>query len=230
MPRSSRIIAPNYPHHVVQRGNNKQLIFYNDKDRCQYLTLLKKYSNECDCAIHAYCLMSNHVHMLIVPKYETSLSKTMQKISLVFTQYLNRVYKRTGRLWECRFYSSIIDNNDYLFTACRYIERNPVRANIVKSPLAYKWSSAKVNVLDDRDDIITPAFHDYDKKIYADYLSNDENKDETELIRRCTLSGKPMGSSNFIKDISIKTGISIGNLSLKPEGRPCKNRDTSRFS
>jgi putative transposase len=229
MPRCARIIAVDYPHHVIQRGNNKQPVFYTNNDRYLYLTLLKKYNDECQCKIHAYCLMINHVHMLIVPQHEHSLSKLMQKISLVFTQHINRAQKRTGRLWECRFYSSIVDTDKYLLSVCRYIERNPIRANIVKTPLEYKWSSAKANTLGYNDNIVTPVSKINNQNIYSDFINAQENDSETELIRKCTLSGKPIGDNEFLEDISEKTGLSMQKLHIRANGRP-KNRDTSLFS
>ena len=114
MPRTARIVGVGYPHHIIQRGNNKQAIFFNDKDRKIYLYLLEKYSNECGCDIFAYCLMDNHVHLLAVPDTELALAKAMQKISLTYTQFINRKYNRTGRLWECRYYSSLVDEDAYL--------------------------------------------------------------------------------------------------------------------
>ncbi|GAI54022.1 unnamed protein product, partial [marine sediment metagenome] len=131
MPRIARIVGIGYPHHIIQRGNNRQNIFFDQEDRLLYLKWLEKYSLECGCTIHAYCLMINHVHLLVVPQYNYSLAKTIQKLSLTFTQHINKKYKRTGRLWECRFYSALVDKEPYLWSVGRYIERNPVRAKIV---------------------------------------------------------------------------------------------------
>src|SRR3989338_5728109 len=142
MPRSSRIVGPGLPHHIVKRGNNRQAVFFADNDRSLYLDLLEKHSGECACKINAYCLMPNHVHMVLIPKYADSLAKTMQKISMRYAQYINRKYHRTGRLWECRYYSSIVQKDVYLWAVCRYVERNPVRARMINLPDEFTWSSA----------------------------------------------------------------------------------------
>jgi len=114
MPRVARIVSVGYPHHIIQRGNNREIVFFDNEDRCFYLELLKKHSPECGCKIHAYCLMSNHVHMLLVPLYSHSLAKALQKLSLRYTQHINKKYRRTGRLRECRFHSAIVDKDAYL--------------------------------------------------------------------------------------------------------------------
>ena len=112
MPRIARIVASGYPHHIIQRGNNRGRVFFDEKDRQLYLKLLKKYTDESGCIVNAYCLMDNHIHLLLVPLHDDSLSKTMQKLGLRYTQYVNSKYKRTGRLWECRFHSCVVDKND----------------------------------------------------------------------------------------------------------------------
>ncbi len=111
MPRIARITELNYPHHIVQRGNNKEIVFRDDQDRGFYLKLVRRYTAECGCKTNAYCLMNNHIHMVLVPLCDDAISRTMQKLSLRYTQYANRKYERTGRLWECRFYSSLIERD-----------------------------------------------------------------------------------------------------------------------
>jgi len=218
MPRIARIVGAGYPHHVTQRGNNRQDIFWDDEDRFFYLKLLKKYSLECHCIIHAFCLMLNHVHLLIVPKKENSLGKMMQKVSLVYTQYINKKYTRTGRLWECRFYSSLIDREFYLLAACSYIEMNPVRAKLVKKPQQYKWSSVKVNInLEKTFDFIEPIWQNYiDQKEYVNFLTKRDEGIENK-IRNSTFSGKPIGDENFLEIVSKKFGRDV---TQKKMGRP----------
>lgn len=222
MPRIARIVYAGYPHHIVQRGNNKQRIFLENQDREVYLDLLKKFSIECGCKIHAYCLMANHVHILSVPQEEFSLAKTMQKISLTFTQYVNRKYKRTGRLWECRFHSSVIDKDAYLMSVCRYIERNPVRAKIVKTPVEYKWSSARVNTLNEESSLVEPIWKSYiNRESYCKFLNETEREDEVELVRKSTFNGKPLGTKEFLNKIEASLNIS---LKTKLRGRPKKTK------
>src|SRR3989338_7276542 len=124
--------------------------------------------------------MDNHVHILLTPQRDNSLAKTMQKLSLRFTQHINKKHERTGRLWECRFHSSLIDKENYLWSVCRYIERNPVRAKIVMKPSEYEWSSANItngsNIIED---ILDPA----QKKEYIDYLNKIEDQEQIHKIR-----------------------------------------------
>ena len=220
MPRIARIIGTEHPHHIVQRGNNRQAIFFDDPDRERYLSLLIKYAKECLCKISSYCLMENHTHLLLNPEKMESLAKMMQKLSLTFTQYINKKYNRTGRLWECRFYSSIIDKESYLLSVCRYIERNPVRAKLVKSPLKYKWSSAKYILSEDSVEWLDPAWADYyTRDEYIKFLNQQEDKEDVEKIRRSVFKGMPLGTAKFIKEISEKSGIL---LDPRPRGRPPK--------
>lgn len=221
MPRIARIVVAGHPYHVVQRGNNRQPVFFDDRDRLLYIALLKKYSLECSCKVHAYCIMNNHIHILFIPQFENSLAKAMQKLSLSFTQYINRKYRRTGRLWECRFHSTLVDKEAYLWSVCRYIERNPVRAKLVDKPDQYKWSSAKID--DSEKDIFVKAFwqNPKERKEYLDFLNQPDNKSEIEKIRKSTFSGKPIGTEKFIDHITKTTGIIINT---KKRGRPARGK------
>ena len=223
MPRIARIVGIGYPHHIIQRGNNRQNIFFDQEDKRLYLGWLKKYSLECSCTIHAYCLMNNHVHLLVVPQYNYSLAKTMQKLSLTFTQYINKKYKRTGRLWECRFYSALVDKELYLWSVGRYIERNPVRAKIVSKPDEYRWSSAKANIIDKEMDFIKPIWQDdTEREEYNTFLNNPDKEEDIELIKKSTISGKPIGTKEFLNQIIETLGITINT---RAKGRPRKRKN-----
>jgi putative transposase len=146
----------------------------------------------------------------------------MQKLSLTFTQYSNKKYKRTGRLWECRFYSSIIDKESYLLSVCRYIEKNPVRAKVIENPLRYKWSSAKYILSGDGAEWLEPAWADCcTKDEYIKFLNQQEDAGEVEKIRRSVFKGMPLGPAKFIKKLSEESGIL---LTARPRGRPRKNK------
>ena len=147
MPRIARLCTEGYPHHITQRGNNKDTVFFNDEDRRFYLEVLHRYKNKYGMNILAYCLMGNHVHVLAVPEMQTSLARSMGGTNLLYTQYINRKYKRSGRLWQNRFFSTIVDEESYLWAVARYIEQNPVRAKLVKKAEDYPWSSARAHVL-----------------------------------------------------------------------------------
>ncbi|HTZ19207.1 MAG TPA: transposase, partial [Dissulfurispiraceae bacterium] len=146
MPRIARAVAMGYPHHIIQRGNNRELVFYDEEDKKEYLLLLAKYTEKWSCVVMAYCLMSNHVHLLVKPSMKESLYKMMQGITLCYSQYANRKYGRSGRLWESRYHSCIVDREKYLWAIARYIEQNPVRAGMVKKAEEYAYSSARAHV------------------------------------------------------------------------------------
>jgi len=134
MPRIAGVCAAGYPHHITQRGNNKEKVFFDDEDRRLYLDILQRYKNKYGIKILAYCLMGNHVHLLVVPGQERALARAMGGTNLVYTQYVNRKYNRSGRLWQSRFFSSVVEEEPYLWAVMRYMEQNPVRAKLVKLP------------------------------------------------------------------------------------------------
>lgn len=145
MPRIARIVAVGLPHHITQRGNYRQNVFLDDDDRKQYLSWIQEYSNEYDLSILAYCLMQNHVHLIAIPDRQSSLAKTFNVAHMRYSQYFNKKMQATGHLWQGRFYSCILDE-PHLMVAAKYIERNPVRANIVRKPWEGKWSSALAHI------------------------------------------------------------------------------------
>ncbi len=221
MPRLARIVGIGYPHHVIQRGNNRSPVFFDDQDRDTYLNYLIKHSQTCACPIHCYSLMTNHTHLLLTPQNEHSLSKTMQKLSLSYTQYFNKKYKRTGRLWECRYFSSLVDKYSYYWPVARLIETDAVRSKLIDYPAAYKWSSARFNLGLEKSDFITPVWeNETELKSYINYFSTPYDHTELQKISNFTYSGKPIGSNKFYEDIFRKFGLMI---SLRPKGRPPKS-------
>lgn len=154
MPRKPRFNLPGIPQHVIQRGNNREPCFYAEEDYRRYLDELKDVSEKYDCRVHAYVLMTNHVHLLITPMIENGISQMMQALGRRYVYYINKTYSRTGTLWEGRYKSSLIDSDCYLFTCMRYIELNPVRAAMVEHPGDYKWSSYPANAQGNPDPLI----------------------------------------------------------------------------
>lgn len=200
MPRIARITAAGFPHHIVHRGNHRENIFFDENDRFKYLKLLKKYAVKWESPILAYCLMTNHVHLLIRPEKEISLSKMMQGVALCYTLYANRKYKLTGRLWESRFYSSIIGEERYLWAVVRYIEQNPIRARITQRADTYPYSSAKAHLQNIRDEILgEELFNDWQRKEYAELLKVNASRD-TQQIRVALRTESPFASEEFKKD------------------------------
>jgi putative transposase len=218
MPRIARIVGHGYPHHVVQRGNNKDNVFLDDNDFKAYLELVEKYSEKSESSVLSYCLMTNHSHLLLKPMKGNSLAKMMQGISLCYTQYFNRRYSRTGRLWECRYHSSIIEEDAYLWAVSRYIERNPVRAGMIEKPEDYKYSSGAAHLLGEDSSIIKEAiFEDKERGQYVKFMNDSAGDEQAEDIRRKTRLGHPLGSTEFIEKISKKVGR---DLTFRPKGRP----------
>jgi len=222
MTRVARIFAVNYPHHITQRGNNKETVFFDDEDKKFYLKILNKYSHQWNFDIWAYCLMANHVHLLVVPRREESLAKGIGGTNLVYTQYVNRRYNRSGRLWQNRFFSTIVEEEPYLWAVARYIERNPVRAGITEKAEDYPWSSAKVHFLDIRDGILSGEdwLKEGDIDSYRKFLV-DQNIRIEDSIRKATLTGRPLGCVEFIKSFEK---ILRRDILPKKVGRPKKRK------
>ena len=156
MPRLPRLIRPGVPLHIVQRGNNRVATFHSAIDFACYLEHLGNASRQFACAIHAYVLMSNHVHLLVTPEDASGPSLMMQTLGRWYVRYLNARLARTGTLWEGRFRSSVVDSDRYVLACSRYIELNPVRAQMVEEAPHYRWSSFRCNAQGIRDELITP--------------------------------------------------------------------------
>ncbi len=140
MPRLPRLNLPNIPQHVVQRGNNRQATFFYEQNYTVYLDKLKEYGKKFDVAIHAYVLMTNHVHLLMTPSTKTGISQLMQSLGRYYVRYINKTYNRSGTLWEGRYKSTLVSSEHYFLLVSRYIELNPVRADMVAHPAEYPWS------------------------------------------------------------------------------------------
>ncbi len=156
MPRQARLRIAGVPWHIIHRGNNRGTCFFDERDYCYYLEQLQLHATEQDVAIHAYVLMTNHVHLLATPETLEGVSVFMKRLSQNYTQTINRTYRRTGGLWEGRYKSSLIDAQTYLLSCYRTIELNPVRAKMVVVPGDYRWSSYDFNGQEGVDPIISP--------------------------------------------------------------------------
>ncbi len=156
MPRKPRFVIPGVPQHIIQRGNNREPCFFAEGDYGRYRDDLKTALVTNECVLHAYVFMTNHVHMLITPMTEYGLSHMMQDLGRKYVRYINNTYLRSGTLWEGRYKASLVDSEAYLLTCMRYIELNPVRANMVIHPGEYRWSSVACNSQGLPDILITP--------------------------------------------------------------------------
>jgi len=154
MPRRKRMYLPGLPYHIVQRGNNREACFIEPENYLFYLSLWKECAKQYGVAVHAYCLMTNHIHFLVTPAEPDSVSRAMSVIGSRYAYYFNKTYKRTGTVWEGRHKSSLIQSDRYFLTCCRYIELNPVMARMVCTPEEYKWSSYLANAWGGKTDLI----------------------------------------------------------------------------
>jgi len=198
MPRIARVVVPSYPHHIAQRGINKAEIFIDDEDRRYFLQYLKDWSKRTDTKVWAYCLMSNHFHLLLEPAREDSLGRCLHGTTFRYAQHFNLKYGRSGRLWQNRYFSCTVDKEEYLWVVARYIEKNPVRAKMVKKAEDWKWSSARAHIKGMRDDIL--SFPDWlnesEREEYGRFIMEEGKEDE---IRKATSTGRPLGKVDFYK-------------------------------
>lgn len=156
MARLPRLDVAGVPQHVIQRGNNREVCFFEEQDYTVYLSKLAEYAEKLEVEVHAFVLMTNHVHLLMTPISTGNISRLMQSLGRYYVRYINKKYDRTGTLWEGRYKSTLIDSEAYLLTVSRYIELNPVRANMVEQPGEYPWSSFRANALGVPIKLITP--------------------------------------------------------------------------
>lgn len=215
----ARAVVPGVAHHVTQRGNRREDVFLADGDRRRYLELLKEYSERHGLGIIAYCLMTNHLHLVVRPVYETSLAATLKPVHLRYAQHVNWTYKLSGRLWQGRFYSCPLDDAHCL-AAIRYVETNPVRAKLVKKAENYPWSSAAGHTGRSHDTLLTD--HLADETAIADWsvwLRERASDAAVDELRRHTRTGRPLGNESFVSRLELLSGRI---LRPKPGGRPRK--------
>lgn len=214
MPRRSRIVVPSNPLHIIQRGNNRQACFFSDEDYLVYLQWLKEYALVSGCLIHSFVLMTNHVHLLLTPQRKNSPGDLLKRLGQRYVQYINRTYKRTGTLWEGRFRSCLIQEEKYLLTCQRYIELNPVRANIVKYPGDFQWSSYGSNGQGKKCDLISPhplyqalgKSEEEKQSAYRELFRYDLESGEIDKIRKATNGNFAVGARRFQEEISEMLG------------------------
>jgi putative transposase len=198
MPRAARIVLPDVPLHVTQRGNNRAPIFHSPADWSLYATLLREAITRSGCAVHAYVLMTNHVHLLVSPRDATGIAAMMRWLGSTFVRYHNNRYGRTGTLWEGRFKSTPIGSGRYFFACSRYIELNPVRAGMVDHPERYPWSSYHSSALGKHDPLVTPhaayaalGLTDAQRREeYAALFASHIDPGVVDRIRRATVRGR----------------------------------------
>lgn len=231
MPRPLRITIPNLPFHVLNRGNNRQIVFQEEEDFAYFLKLLKRYKKELKFKLYHFCLMPNHIHFLMEPTIEGSLSKIMLGLTLAYTWYFNKKYNAVGHAWQGRYKSSLIDKEEYFVWCGLYNELNPVRAGLVAKPEDWRWSSYRFYAFGEIDPLmeglidVDPYYlelgNDF-KERQERYKENMERVMKEEFLKeiRKQLDEGVFGRPGFVKEMKEKFKIK----SLRPKGRP-KNKE-----
>jgi len=228
MPRKPRFYLPGVPAHVVQRGNCRKAVFFGEDDYRAYLRWLADAAAKHGCVVHAYVLMTNHVHLLVTPESSHAISRTMQYVGRRYVPYVNRCYAMSGTLWEGRHKGCVINSEGYLLACMRYIELNPVRAGMVGKPIDYPWSSYAANAAGRPNGLIVPheryqALGETAEKrqlAYRELFRIPLDSDQVHDIRATVQTGTPLGNNRFRRQIeqTIKRGVGQAQ-----RGRPKRN-------
>jgi len=223
MPRLARTIAVGCAHHITQRGNNRQDVFFVDQDRQVYLQMLAEQASKYALEVVGYCLMTNHMHLVAIPHEEDSLAKAIGRTHFRYSQYINRLHHRSGHLWQGRFYSCALDER-HLWLAMKYIELNPVRARLCRRPWRYDWSSTAAHTDQTaQSDLLNLKwwYEQFSADAWRKELAEGLTDEEVARIRLRTHTGRPLGSDSFLSKLEILLGRRVRPL---PVGRPRKGR------
>lgn len=230
MPRRARLSLAEVPLHLIQRGNNRQACFYADDDARCYLGWLHEYAVKTQCRVHAYVLMTNHVHLLLTPATAGGAGQLMKALGQRYVQHINRTYGRSGTLWEGRFRSCLTQEEDYLLACQRYIELNPVRAGIVEHPAEYRWSSYRANAQGEADPLLTPhalylalgASVDERLAAYRELFRHELDPGVVDAIRQATHGNYALGDTRFAAQVTAMLGR---RAERGKAGRPKRRED-----
>ncbi len=211
MARSQRADFANFPQHVVQRGVDRQATFFCDADYRVYLSYLREASRKHDCSIHAYVLMTNHVHLLMTTSTDGGVGRLMQWLGGCYVRYINASRNRTGGLWEGRYRSSLVDTQQYLLACYRYVELNPVRAQMVEHPEDYPWSSYRRNALGKPDRLIVPHAEytalgrsaEQRRCAYLELFETEFDEQTLSEIRFSVNRNRPVGTDGFEEKVQM---------------------------
>lgn len=214
MPRRARLALPNVPLHLIQRGNNRQACFLADEDYRLYLDWLGEHAGKTGCRVHAYVLMTNHVHLLVSAEKAGSAGALMKALGQRYVQYVNRAYRRSGTLWEGRFRSCLVQQEAYLLACQRYIELNPVRAGMVAHPAEYPWSSYRANGQGETNARVHPhplylalGVNDGGRQAaYRELFRDELEPGLVDEIRRATNGNFALGNESFAAQVSAALG------------------------
>src|ERR1700757_4005208 len=206
MARMPRIAAINIPYHVTQRGNARQFLLATDEERAVYLDLLQKNIRLHELRLIGYCLMSNHVHLVVIPQKADSLAQALKQTHGRYATYWNATHGLSGHVWQGRFYSCPLDN-DHLWIALRYVERNPIRAKLVDEASTWRWSSAGAHCFGLPDDSVDLDLWNrrWTASTWKEYLASTETKSQLDALRQCAHSGRPLGDDAFVLSLEEAT-------------------------
>lgn len=221
MPRLARSVFPDVPHHITQRGNRREDVFFTDNDRLIYLGWLQFYCEKYDVSVLGYCLMTNHVHLVLTPHSEESLQKVLKPLHMRYSQHINKIKGQTGHVWQGRFFSSPLDDA-YTRSTIRYVERNPVQVGMAIKAEDYRWSSAAAHcglTVEPLLETLPNSMGGISKEDWSDWLASPESKEVTDIIQRNIEKGLPCGNDNFIDKLER---VAKRTLRYKPQGRPFK--------
>jgi putative transposase len=217
MARLPRLVLPGYPYHVTQRGNRRQPVFFEQGDYALYRDLLAEAAAKAGAEIWCYCLMPNHVHVIVVPADEDGLRRTFAEAHRRYTGFINVRHRWTGHLWQGRFGAVVMDEL-HLGHAMRYVSLNPVRARLVERPQDWRWSSVRAHLAGEDDELVrvAPALERYGG--FGGFLGADADDGEAwRALRRSETSGRPLGSASWIASIEQRTGRTLAPRKRGPK-------------
>ena len=229
MARVARVVIADVAHHVTQRGNGRQFILATDAERWLYLDLLRQAVQAQELSVLGYCLMSNHVHVVVVPRREEDLAEAFHLVHGRYASYWNVSHASCGHVWQGRFHSCPMDEG-HLWTALRYAELNPVRSGLVAEAVAWPWSSAAAHCgVADPDACLEMSTwrRQWSETSWRKFLAEGETESELRALRRCTYTGRPLGPEEFTQTLEERTQR---RLTPAPRGRPRKIAAAARAS
>lgn len=233
MPRKPRFYVPDMPVHVMQRGHNREAVFFAEQDCLEYLRCLKHAADDYGCKVHGYVLMTNHVHLLVTPDSKGAIGRLFQGLGRHYVRYVNDTYHRHGGLWEGRYKANIIQSQAYFLSCLCYIEMNPVKAGMVKHPAKYRWSSYAANALGVSNAILSHheeyiglgSSTSQRQKAYQSLFDNNLTDDVLKLFSQSLQSGTPLGNEQFKSQVEAAVGRKVG---WATSGRPNRQDTTDQ--
>jgi putative transposase len=228
MPRLPRLVLPGVPYHVTQRGNRRERTFFEDGDYALYRDLLGEAARRAGTRVWSYCLMPNHVHLIVVPADEDGLRRTFADAHRRYTGFINARHRWTGHLWQGR-YGAVAMDETHLCAATRYVALNPVRARLVDRAEQWPWSSVRAHVAGEDDDLVevAPVLERYGD--FAAFLGGEEDQQSTRALRASEINGRPVGSAAWLAELETRSGRSLAPKKRGPKPKAKENEGNEGF-